>query len=165
MHTLYDIRVCDNLKPRNRDNMDQIAYFDRYHNEMLVEKVYGDKALHWTYGSLAGRMSLNVLVKRALFSQWYGWWMDQPSTRNKIALFIREYELGVSVFVCKVDDFANFNEFFFQKLKPEVRPIDSDPASVVFPADGRHLCVPDLSRCDGLFVKGKMFDSQYIQMN
>jgi phosphatidylserine decarboxylase len=138
--------------------MDQIAYFDRYHNETLVEKVYGDKALHWTYGSLAGRMSLNVLVKRALFSQWYGWWMDQPSTRNKIAPFIREYELDVSEFVCKVDDFANFNEFFFRELKPEARPIDSNPASVVFPADGRHLCVPDLSRCDGLFVKGKMFD-------
>jgi phosphatidylserine decarboxylase len=84
--------------------------------------------------------------------------MDQPSTRNKIAPFIREYELDVSEFVCKVDDFANFNEFFFRKLKMEARPIDSNPASVVFPADGRHLCVPDLSRCDGLFVKGKMFD-------
>jgi phosphatidylserine decarboxylase len=84
--------------------------------------------------------------------------MDHPSTRNKIAPFIREYELDVSEFVCKVDDFANFNEFFFWKLKPEARPIDSIPASVVLLADGRHLFMPDLSRCDGLFVKGKMFD-------
>lgn len=138
--------------------MDQIAYFDRYRNETRVEKVYGDKALRWTYGSLAGRMSLNVLVKRALFSHWYGWRMDQPSTREKIDPFIREYEVDVSELVCKVDDFANFNEFFFRQLKPEARPIDPNPASVVFPADGRHLCVPDLSRCDGLFVKGEMFD-------
>ncbi len=29
---------------------------------------------------------------------------------------------------------------------------------MVFPADGRHLCVPDLSRCEGLFVKGEMFN-------
>lgn len=36
--------------------------------------------------------------------------------------------------------------------------IDPRSATVVFPADGRHLCVPDLSRCEGLFVKGQMFD-------
>ncbi len=84
--------------------------------------------------------------------------MDRPSTRRKIATFIQDYELDATEFVRDVDDFANFNEFFFRELKPEARPIDPDPASVVFPADGRHLCVPDLSRCQGLFVKGEMFD-------
>ena len=83
--------------------------------------------------------------------------MDQPSTRARIAPFIKEYELDASEFVRSVDEFANFNEFFFRRLKPEARPIDSNAESVVFPADGRHLCVPDLSQCDGLFVKGEMF--------
>jgi phosphatidylserine decarboxylase len=138
--------------------MDQIIYFDRYRNETCVEKVYGDKALHWTYGTLAGRMSLNLLVKRAIFSHWYGWRMDQPSTREMIVPFIREYELDVSDFARNVDDFQNFNEFFIRRLQPEARPIDPNPASVAFPADGRHLCVPDLSKCNGLFVKGEMFD-------
>ncbi len=138
--------------------MDKIVYYDRYRNETCVEKVYGDKALRWTYGTLAGRISLNVAVKRALFSHWYGWRMDRPSTRQKIAPFIKDYELDSSEFVRNVDDFASFNEFFFRELKPAARPIDADPSSVVFPADGRHLCVPDLSNCDGLFVKGEMFD-------
>ncbi len=138
--------------------MDEIVYFDRYRGEPLVEKVYGDAALRWTYGTLAGRMSLDVLVKRALFSRWYGWQMDRPGTREKIAPFIRDYELDATEFVRGANDFANFNEFFFRELKPEARPIDPDPFSVVFPADGRHLCVPDLSNCDGLFVKGEMFD-------
>ncbi|TWT56561.1 phosphatidylserine decarboxylase [Allorhodopirellula solitaria] len=138
--------------------MDEIVYYDRYLQETCVEKVYGDKALRWTYGTLPGRISLNTVVKRALFSHWYGWRMDQPSTRSKIAPFIQEYELDASEFVRDVDEFANFNEFFYRQLRPEARPIDLDPASVVFPADGRHLCVPDLSDCEGLFIKGEMFD-------
>lgn len=138
--------------------MDDIVYFDRYRNQTCIEKVYGDKALRWTYGTVAGRISLNAIVKRAAFSHWYGWRMDRSSTRQKIAPFIKEYELDASEFVRDVDDFANFNEFFFRKLKPESRPIDADPASVVFPADGRHLCIPNLSSNEGLFVKGEMFD-------
>ncbi len=142
--------------------MDDIVYFDRYKNSTCVEKVYGDKALRWTYGTLAGRVSLNVLVKRAIFSHWYGWRMDQPSTREKIAPFIAQYELDPSEFLCDVKDFASFNEFFFRKLKREARPIDTAASSVVFPADGRHLCVPDLSQCDGLFVKGEMFSLEKL---
>lgn len=145
--------------------MDEIVYYDRYRRTTCVEKVYGDKALRWTYGTLAGRISLNLLVKRALFSHWYGWSMDRPATRQKIAPFIKEYELDASEFVCDVDDFANFNEFFSRRLRPEARPIDPDSNSVVFPADGRHLCVPDLSRCDGLFVKGEIFDLKTLLEN
>lgn len=137
---------------------DAIVYYDRYLGEECVEKVYGDRALRWTYGTLAGRISLNVAVKRALFSRWYGWKMDQPVTRDKIPAFIEDYGLDATEFRRDVDDFANFNEFFFRELKPEARPIDPNPSTIVFPADGRHLCVPDLSRCEGLFVKGQMFD-------
>ncbi len=138
--------------------MDQIVYYDRYRGETCVEKVYGDQALRWTYGTRLGRASLNVLVKRAMFSHWYGWKMDRPTTREKIVPFIEAYELDATEFVRDVDDFANFNEFFFRELKPDARPIDANASSVVFPADGRHLCVPDLSRGEGLFVKGEMFD-------
>lgn len=144
------------------DIMDEIIYYDRYRSETCVEKIYGDAALRWTYGTLAGRLSLNLMVKRALFSRWYGWRMDQPATKSKITPFIREYGLDAGEFERNVDDFANFNEFFYRKLKPEARPIDADPASVVFPADGRHLCVPDISKCDGLFVKGEMFSLEKL---
>ena len=138
--------------------MDEIVYFDRYLRKLCVEKVYGDKALRWTYGTLPGRVLLNVAVKRALFSRWYGWRMDRPASRHRIAKFIRDYELDASEFVRDVDDFADFNEFFFRQLKPESRPVDTDSSSVVFPADGRHLCVPYISQCQSLFVKGEMFD-------
>lgn len=147
------------------DEMNDIVYFDRYRKTTCVEKVYGDAALRWTYGTLAGRLSLNLLVKRAIFSRWYGWRMDQPASQKKIRPFILQYELDASEFLSGVDDFANFNEFFFRKLKPESRPINADPSSAVFPADGRHLCVPDLSKSDGLFVKGEMFNLRTLLKN
>ena len=84
--------------------------------------------------------------------------MDRAGTREKIERFIEDYDLDVSEFVRRPDEFANFNEFFFRQLTPESRPIDLRDTSVVFPADGRHLCVPDLSQSKGLFVKGEMFD-------
>lgn len=146
------------MAPTDGVMMDQIVYYDRYRGDTCIEKVYGDKALRWTYGTRLGRAALNVLVKRALFSHWYGWKMDRAGTREKIAPFIHDYELDATEFVRDADDFASFNEFFSRELKPGARPIDADASSVVFPADGRHLCVPDLSRCDGLFVKGEVFD-------
>jgi phosphatidylserine decarboxylase len=124
--------------------------------------VYGDQALRWTYGTRAGRISLEALVKRAIFSRWYGRKMDQPASRQKIGPFIQQYELDASEFLRDVEDFASFNEFFYRELKPESRPIDANPSSVVFPADGRHLCVPDISKSAGLFVKGAMFSLEKL---
>lgn len=138
--------------------MDEIVYHDRYRNELCVEKVYGDKFLRWTYGSIAGKIALNAVVKRALFSHWYGWRMDRPVSREKIPAFLEEYELDAEEFVRSPDEFESFNEFFYRKLKPSARPIDSSDRSVVFPADGRHLCVADISKSDGLFIKGETFD-------
>ncbi len=142
--------------------MDDIVYYDRYREAVCTELVYGDKSLRWTYGTLAGKLTLHTLVKRALFSRWYGWWMDRAGTRKQIEPFIEKYLLDAGEFVLRPDEFRSFNEFFFRKLKPESRPIDACASSVVFPADGRHLCVPDLSQCDGLFVKGEMFDLETL---
>ncbi len=137
--------------------MDEIIYHDRYRDEPLVEKVYGDSFLRWTYGTVAGRVTLNAVVKRALFSHWYGWRMDRAKSAEKIPSFIQNYELDANEFVRKPEEFASFNAFFYRELKPEARPVDPSPTSAVFPADGRHLCVPNLSDCEGLFVKGEMF--------
>lgn len=138
--------------------MEQIRYHDRYLDETRVEKVYGEGFLKWTYETFGGKLALATMVKRAWFSRWYGWRMNFATSRQKIVPFIENFQLNADEFMRPVDEFANFNEFFYRQLKPSARPIHPDPSSVVFPADGRHLCVPDLSDCGGLFVKGQMFD-------
>jgi len=138
--------------------MSEIQYFDRYAGEIRTEKIYGEKYLRWIYESVPGRMALWSVVRRAWFSRWYGWQMDQPASKQRIGPFIDEYDLNAEEFLYPPEKFEHFNAFFSRRLLPEARPIAADPASVVFPADGRHLCIPDLSHHSGLFVKGEMFD-------
>ncbi|MCI0539826.1 MAG: archaetidylserine decarboxylase [Verrucomicrobiales bacterium] len=135
-----------------------IEYFNRYTGRIESEDVYGQGFLRWTYGNPLGRLSLHAMVKRAFFSRWYGRQMDRPGSRKKIEPFISRYGVDAGEFAQAAESFNTFNEFFYRKLKPGVRPIDPRPDVAVFPADGRHLGFPDLSQTEGIFVKGAVFE-------
>lgn len=83
--------------------------------------------------------------------------MDRPASRKKILPFIDRYGLRSEEFLEPATTYRTFNEFFFRRLKAKARPIHADPDSIVFPADGRHLGFDDVSRIDGIFVKGERF--------
>ncbi len=138
--------------------MRAIEFYNRYSGEIESEEIYGEKWLRWAYESRVGRVSVEVLAKRALFSKLFGWRMSLPSSRARVLPFIDDYGIDASEFADEPDSYQSFNEFFYRKLKDMARPVDADPGSVVFPADGRHLGFADLSRCDGVFVKGQRFD-------
>lgn len=135
-----------------------IQYFNRHTGQIETEAVYGEGFLRWAYGNPFGRLTVELAVKRAWFSRWYGWRMDLPSSRSRILPFLEAYGLDPADFAEPVDAFANFNEFFYRKLKPEARPIDQDPRSAVLPADGRHLAVPDVDAADIFYIKGQRFE-------
>ena len=135
-----------------------IEYFNRYTGRIETEDVYGQSFLRWTYSNPVGRLSLHALVKRAAFSRWYGRRMDRPSSRGKVLPFIARYGVDAREFLDRAESFNTFNEFFYRKLKPGTRPIDPRPEVAVFPADGRHLGFQDLSKAEGIFVKGAVFD-------
>ncbi len=135
-----------------------IQYFNRYAGRIEKEDVYGDRFLRWAYGNPLGRLSLHALVKRAAFSRWYGRRMDAPASRAKVAPFISSYKVTAEEFAEKPESYRTFNEFFYRKLKSNARPVDPDPRAAVFPADGRHLGFQDVSKVEGIFVKGAVFD-------
>lgn len=135
-----------------------IRFFHRYAGRVETEAVYGEGWLRWTYGTLPGRLALHAVAKHAWFSRWYGWRMDRPASARKIAPFIARYGLDPAEFADAPESFRTFNEFFSRRLKPGARPVHPDPRAVVFPADGRHLAVPDADRATGLFVKGQRLD-------
>jgi phosphatidylserine decarboxylase len=135
-----------------------IRYFNRHTGAMETEQVYGEKFLRWTYGHPAGAIALWSFVKRPFFSAWYGRRMSDPASASRVRPFIDRYGLDPDDFAVSPDDFRSFNEFFYRKLKPSARPIDEDPASVVFPADGRHLGFQKASAIEGVFIKGQSFD-------
>lgn len=135
-----------------------IRYFNRYTGKVETEAVYGDAFLKWAYGNPLGKLTVEMLVKRALFSSFYGWWMSRPATAKKVRPFVEQFGLDPGAFVKSLDSFDSFNDFFSRALKPEARPIQCEGNAIVFPADGRHLGFQDLSGVESVFVKGQAFD-------
>jgi phosphatidylserine decarboxylase len=84
--------------------------------------------------------------------------MSQAGSASRVHPFIARYGLDPDEFAGRPADFLSFNEFFYRKLKPSARPIDADPSSIVFPADGRHLGFDKASAIGGVFIKGQTFD-------
>lgn len=138
--------------------MEPICYFNRHTARYETEQVYGEGFLRWTYGHPAGALALWALVKRPVFSAWYGRRMSTPASAARVAPFIARYGLDPAEFADPPTSFGSFNEFFFRKLKPAARPVDPDESSVVFPADGRHLGFERASAIQDVFVKGQKFE-------
>ena len=135
-----------------------IQFFNRSKGTVETECVYGENWLKLIYDNPFGKLLLWAAVKKAWFSRWYGWRMSQPASKARIRPFIRKYKLNEEEFDSDPEGFRSFNEFFSRKLKPDARPIEQENAVAVFPADGRHLGVQDLSANLGFYVKGQKFD-------
>jgi phosphatidylserine decarboxylase len=138
--------------------VEAIRYFNRHTGVLETEQVYGEGFLRWSYGNPLGALSLEAFVKRPFFSKWYGRKMSTPASAARVQPFIAQYGLDPADFAEDAQSYQSFNEFFYRKLKPSARPIDPDEASVVFPADGRHLGFERASAIEGVFVKGQKFD-------
>lgn len=135
-----------------------VEFYNRHTGAVETESVYGEGFLRWAYGNPLGRLTVALAVKRLWFSRWYGWRMDRPASRAKVAPFIRDYGVDVAEFADPVDSYGTFNEFFYRKLKPEARPVTAGETVAVFPADGRHLAIADVSAADHFYIKGQRFD-------
>jgi phosphatidylserine decarboxylase len=136
-----------------------IRYHDRQRNTLATEQVYGERWLRLAYETAAGRLAVGLLLKRAVFSRWYGRRMGRPASAARVAPFIRDYGLDAAEFARAPADFTSFNEFFCRALKPGARPIAApdDPRVAVLPADGRHLAFPDVDAAAGFYAKGATF--------
>jgi phosphatidylserine decarboxylase len=135
-----------------------IRYFNSLTGEMETEQVYGESFLRFAYGNPLGKIALHAFIKRPFFSHWYGWRMNRPASREKIAPFLSQYGLEENEFAESIDRYQSFNEFFFRKLKASARPVDADQAALVFPADGRHLAFANAAEISSVFVKGQRFN-------
>lgn len=140
----------------------EIEFYNRATGAIETEKVYGDAYLRFVYGNPLGKLALHALVKRAFFSRWYGWRMDRKASRAKVAPFIEDYAVDADEFADEPSSYRTFNEFFYRKLKPAARPIDADPDTAVFPADGRHLGFQNIHDAEGIFVKGQVFSLERL---
>ncbi|MDZ7774894.1 MAG: phosphatidylserine decarboxylase [Bacteroidales bacterium] len=123
--------------------------------QLKTEKVAGEKWLVWLYDNPIGEATLWALAKRKLVSTIYGSMMDHSSSAKKIAPFIEDFDIDMSI--AQQQEFKNFNDFFTRKLKDDARPVDTSSNIVVSPADGKILAYADISNSD-FIVKGYRFD-------
>ena len=140
----------------------KILFHNRYTGSLEEEKVYGGNWLSFIYNNPLGKICLWAMVKRAFFSKWYGWRMNQDGSNSKIIPFIQEYALDTNEFADNVSSFRNFNEFFFRKLTHSSRPIEKGSETVVYPADGRHLGFQNVDETNQVFVKGQKFNLEKL---
>lgn len=136
---------------------DSIRYYDRYKGTLETEQVYGEAWLRFIYGTAPGNIALAALVRRVVFSKWYGWRMSRRISSAKVLPFVLDYGLEPGEFAKPVWDYKNFNEFFARALKKEARPIAAGDDVAVLPADGRHLAFPNVDASPGFYAKGKTF--------
>ncbi len=134
-----------------------VQYWHRAKRLVETEQIYRERWLRFTYENPVGRLALRLLVRRALFTQYYGWRMNRPFSVNQVLPFIVDFNLDVDEFAKSAFAFRTFNEFFFRALKPGVRPVAPGAHVAVLPADGRHLVFPDVDRAEGFYVKGAKF--------
>lgn len=82
-----------------------------------------------------------------------------PRTKNfLIRQFIKTYNVNMDEAVGSSDnDYTSFNDFFTRSLKPESRPIDDTPGSVVSPADGTISQLGQITQGQIFQAKGKHF--------
>lgn len=144
---------------------EQVSYFNRYSGHIEEENIYGASYLRWVTSNPWGRLSHWSVVKRSWFSRWYGWRMKRRSSINKILPFIKKYNIDINEFELNPEAFRTFNDFFYRKLKLEKRPIEPDKHVAVLPSDGRHLGFQDISKLQGIFVKGQKLDLNELLKN
>ena len=133
-------------------------YFHRYTQRMEEEKIPGAFWLHWLYQTRFGSFILHAFFKRAWFSQLMGWWMNTRVSKKNIRPVAKKYNIDLSLFEKQPEDYRHFNDFFYRKLKPGLRPICNDPRALVFPCDGRHLGFQTIADTQQFFIKGTAFN-------
>jgi phosphatidylserine decarboxylase len=79
-------------------------------------------------------------------------WFKNLLTRGFLALFQVDMSDAVAV---DPYEYPSFNDFFTRGLRPEARPIDADPDSIVSPVDGAVSECGDIERERLLQAKGR----------
>lgn len=92
---------------------------------------------------------------------------DDPDSASQIQDFINFHQLDLSEVLLPLDQFKNFNEFFYRQLKPEARPVSApnEPRIVVSPADCRSVVFDRMSDATSIWVKGREFSIERLLGN
>lgn len=122
----------------------QIQVVNRKTGQTFIEKIYGENAMKLLYGNPVVLAIASKALATRFVSNIYGAYHDSAASKHKISEFIEMLEINTDECEKDVSEYQSFNDFFTRKLKPECRPIDQNPSSVISPSDGRLLVFPKI---------------------
>lgn len=143
-------------------NSANILVQDRLTGIIMEEKmgIYVRLGIRLLYKGLdkAKTKRVRILLKR--LSEKQGVKFDSPLLKDDIGSFIKFHRLNVDE--CLEPDpakYDTFNEFFYRKLKPGVRPIEAptNRRIVTSPADCRCAAFASVDSATDLWIKGRNF--------
>ncbi|KAF9076011.1 phosphatidylserine decarboxylase-domain-containing protein [Rhodocollybia butyracea] len=103
-------------------------------------------------GSRARRLLKSLSIKQGVK-------YDSLESARDIPAFIEFHKLDMREVRDPLESFKTFNQFFYRKLKPEARPVESpsDSYRLVSAADCRCLTFESVSEATRLWIKGREF--------
>ena len=89
---------------------------------------------------------------------------DDPASAREIQGFINFHQLDMSEVLKPIEDFKNFNEFFYRELKPGARPASApnNPKIIVSPADCRSVVFNTVDESTRVWIKGRDFSIEHL---
>ena len=112
-----------------------------------------NKLLKKLYGNVFGRVLLRTLTAPAV-SRAAGAFMDSGASSFLIKPFIKRSGIDTSEYV--MYPFRSYNDFFTRVIKPEKRPVDSEPDHLISPCDSK-LTVHKISKKSIFRIKGSRY--------
>lgn len=149
-------------------NSANILVQDRLTGQINEEKmsVYVRLGIRLLYKGLKSRDMENKRIRRMLknLSIKQGKKFDDPASRDEIEKFIEFHRLDMSEVLLPIEEFKNFNEFFYRALKPGARPCSApdNPHIIVSPADCRSVVFNQLTQATKIWVKGREFNMKRL---
>jgi phosphatidylserine decarboxylase len=110
---------------------------------------------------------LMLVLSAPIFSRCFGRLAALTHPRWLIAKairrFIRMYSIDTSEVEKPVEEYPSLSAFFIRRLKPEARPISSDPTEIVSPVDGLVMTEGKLTESmEALQIKGRSYELQKL---
>ncbi|KAI1293889.1 phosphatidylserine decarboxylase-domain-containing protein [Xylaria venustula] len=144
-------------------NSANILVQDRLTGQINEEKmsVYVRLGIRLLYKGLKSKDMENRRIRKLLkgLSIKQGKKYDDPASRSQIEPFIAFHRLDMSEVLKPVEEFKNFNEFFYRELKPSARPCSApeNPHIIVSPADCRSVVFNSIDSATKIWIKGREF--------
>lgn len=152
-------------------NSANILVQDRVTGQINEERmsVYVRIGIRLLYKGLKSREMEKKRIRKMLRSMSFkqGRKYDDPTSAREIQSFVNFHQLDMSELRKPLEEFKNFNEFFYRQLKPDARPCSApaNPKIIVSPADCRSVVFNSVDAATKIWVKGREFSVQRLLGN